>query len=149
MYEYLAIIVSHLLTLYENKYLFIVLFFVCKFKIMLTFTSSNTQTQTKWRYHYKNFPFFMALAPIHISLSTMVVKTKKGFELVSNSYIATFGGGVEKVLNKTEWKPIGLRKEADGSVIGLHQDTCCLYFKDWSKNPTLGSFDKNYPLPLA
>jgi len=90
----------------------------------------------------------MAQCPIRISLSTSVVSVKGNKEFVSSSFIATFSNGSQKVLNRKQWLPIGLRKEADKSEVPLFKETCSLFWKDWSIVPVFGSWENNFPEPI-
>jgi len=89
----------------------------------------------------------MAISPVLIKLSTKVLSTKGNNEIVSSTFIAVFANGAEKWLNLTKKQPIGLRKESDTNTI-LLKENCALYWKDWSKNPTVGTWDKNYPISI-
>ncbi len=66
-------------------------------------------------------------------------------EFISISFIAKFSNGMEKFLNEKKWQQSGLLKSIDLIDQHLNLNECCLYFKDWSKNPTFGTIDKNYP----
>lgn len=90
------------------------------------------------------------LVPISISLTQIALKVKGNKTLISSSYIAYFGHGREKVLNKKNWVLSSLVKKTDvgfGKPITtrLYNNTCCLYYRDWSKVPTFGLWDKHYP----
>jgi len=90
----------------------------------------------------------MAQCPTRISLSVSVLSIKGNKEHVSYSFIATFNGGLQKVLNRKQWMPLGLRKESDKSEIPLSKEVCSLYYKDWSNNPILGTWENNFPVPI-
>jgi hypothetical protein len=84
--------------------------------------------------------FFMVSFPVLITRSVLVLDSKKSKQLVSVTFIAKFSDGSEKFLNDKGWEPIGLLKT---SFLGEHvlpKNECCLYYKDWSKNPTYGTF---------
>ena len=90
------------------------------------------------------------LAPVNITLSQMVLKTKNDTSLVSTSYIAQFEDGSQKSLNMKEWVKTNLNpnyKTVSNEPIEtvLDKSTCTLYWRDWSNNPILGDFNKNYP----
>lgn len=87
----------------------------------------------------------MATSPILITRSVKVFETKKTKQLVSTTFIARFSDGTEKFLNEKKWQTLGLLKSTDLVDQLLSMDECCLYFKDWSKNPTFGKMDGNYP----
>jgi hypothetical protein len=90
----------------------------------------------------------MGLSPVLVNRSVMVLQTKKGKELVSTTFIAKFSDGTEKFLNSKKWEPIGLLKTSFLGEQSLSKDECCLYFKDWSNNPTFGTMQDNYPALL-
>ncbi len=87
----------------------------------------------------------MAASPILITRSVKVFETKKSKQLVSTTFIAKFSDGAEKFLNEKKWQELGLLKPSDLVDQPLSVDECCLYFKDWSKNPTFGTTKKSYP----
>lgn len=88
------------------------------------------------------------LTPVIVTLSTKVLATKGNNETVSCTFIAKFANGSEKWLNRTVTQAIGLRKEADNSETLLHKETCALYWKDWSANPSIGTWSEHYPAGL-
>lgn len=90
----------------------------------------------------------MALSPALITRSVMVLETKKNKELVSCSFIARFNNGTEKVLNSKNWQSIGLLRASDIGEVALSINECSLYFKDWYKNPVLGTMKNNMPPTL-
>ena len=89
------------------------------------------------------------LAPINLTRSCLVINTKGKKSLLSTTFIAYFGNGVEKFLNKKEWIFTSLLKSSQ--VIGfvenevLNHSNCCLYFRDWTNVPSFSSFEKDYP----
>ena len=90
----------------------------------------------------------MALKPIIIRRSTLVKKTTTTHELVSTVFHASFANAPDKAIRLEQWQPLGLRKEKTVQEVGeevLLMSDCALYFRDWSDNPTLGDFNKNYP----
>jgi len=87
----------------------------------------------------------MATSPVLITRSVKVLDSKKSKQLVSTTFIAKFSDGTEKFLNEKKWQVLGLLKSTDLVDQPLSIDECCLYFKDWSKNPTFGTMNKNYP----
>jgi len=87
----------------------------------------------------------MAVSPILITRSVKFFETKKTKQLVSTTFIARFSDGTEKFLNEKKWQTLGLLKSTDLVDQLLSMDECCLYFKDWSKNPTFGTMKENYP----
>ncbi len=87
----------------------------------------------------------MAHSPILITRSVKVFETKKSKQLVSTTFIAKFDDGTEKFLNEKKWQELGLLKSSDLIDQPLSMNECCLYFKDWSKNPTFGTMKGNYP----
>lgn len=88
------------------------------------------------------------VAPVLITRTTKAFEVKGSKELVSTTFIARFEDGTEKFLNSKKWVPIGLRKEEDGEYTPLFKDNCVLYWKDWSKNPTFGTMEENFPPSL-
>ena len=90
------------------------------------------------------------LAPISIHRSCLILKVKGNKTFLSTTFIANFGGGVEKFLNKKEWVLTSLLKpceqsETEAVSVYLGIKECCLYYRDWSKVPTFGLWDKDYP----
>ena len=90
------------------------------------------------------------LVPTSISLSRLALKVKGNKTFISSTYIAYFGEGREKMLNKKEWVLSSLLKPCEisfGEPVNtfLHNDTCSLYYKDWSNVPMFGLWDKDYP----
>lgn len=90
------------------------------------------------------------LTPISITMSRLALETKKNKTLVSTTYIAYFGHGVEKFLNKKEWIVTDLLKLSEigfdePTYTRLFSNTCSLYYRDWSNVPTFGLWDKDYP----
>ena len=96
----------------------------------------------------KNFTFFMALAPISITRSVLVLNEKNSKVFVSTTFIAKFEDKSEKFLNKKQWINKSLFNKSDEGNTPLFMDNCTLFFKDWSKNPMFGDFDKDYPCSL-
>lgn len=94
----------------------------------------------------------MALKPIIIRRSTLVKKTNDTHELVSTVFHAEFANQKGKSLHFEQWQPLGLRKERTLQEVGeevMLMSECCLYYKDWSDNPTLGGLKINYPKTIA
>ncbi len=94
----------------------------------------------------------MALKPIIIRRSTLVKKTTATHELVSTVFHAEFANHTGKAIHLENWQPLGLRKEKTIQEVGeeiLLMSECCLYYKDWSDNPTLGKFQENYPATIS
>lgn len=87
----------------------------------------------------------MAISPVLITRSIKVLDTKKSKQLVSTTFIAKFSDGTEKFLNDKKWQVLGLLKSSDLVDQPMSIDECCLYFKDWSKNPMFGTMQENYP----
>ncbi len=87
----------------------------------------------------------MATSPISIIRSVKVLESKETMQLVSTTFIAKFSSGNEKFLNEKNWMPLGLLKSSDLIDQHLSPNECCLYFKDWSENPVLGTMKDNYP----
>lgn len=90
------------------------------------------------------------LVPVSISLSRLALKVKGNKTFVSTTYIAYFGEGREKTLNKKEWILSSLLKTSEVGFkepinTWLFSDTCCLYYRDWSNVPMFGLWDKDYP----
>jgi len=89
------------------------------------------------------------LVPVSIVRSGLILKVKGNKSLVSTTFIANFGAGIEKMLNKKAWVLTSLLKgeEAEKEPINvfMSKDECCLYYRDWSKVPTFGLWDKDYP----
>lgn len=83
--------------------------------------------------------------PILITRTIKVFETKKNKQLVSTTFIAKFEDKTEKFLNQKKWEQIGLLKNTDIEYQILDKNECSLYFKDWSKNPTFGTMQSNYP----
>ncbi len=92
-----------------------------------------------------NSILIMATSPKLITRSVKVFETKKSKQLVSTTFIARLEDGTEKFLNEKKWQELGLLKSSDLIDHPLSMDECCLYFKDWSKNPTFGTMKENYP----
>lgn len=90
-------------------------------------------------------PFLVMLVPVLVSRSVQVESFKGSKELVSTSFIARFQDGTEKVINRKTWQQAGLLRQSDIGDVVLTHDECTLYYKDWSKNPVFGKWDKNYP----
>ena len=90
----------------------------------------------------------MALSPVLITLSTKVLSIKGNTEIVSSTFIAKFLDGSEKWLNRTDKMPVGLRKEDDCGEVTLSKENCTLYWRDWSKNPSIGKWATDYPVSL-
>lgn len=89
--------------------------------------------------------------PILITRSIMVLKERASTEKVSISFIARFSDGSEGILNITEWKVKGLRKESEtgpDNATVLNLNTCPLYMRDWA-NVISGpnNFKTCYPSP--
>jgi hypothetical protein len=81
------------------------------------------------------------MRPNLITLSVLVENC-----IESVSFIAEFGDGVVKMLNRK--RPYNnMLFSNDGEV--LSPDTCALYHRDWSDVPALGDWDKHYPYKLA
>ena len=87
----------------------------------------------------------MALFPVVITRSIMVLETKKTQEKVSCSFIARFADGSEKVINAKTWQPIGLLRKSDIGEMVMDNQACSLYYRDWTNNPTRGTMVANYP----
>jgi hypothetical protein len=85
------------------------------------------------------------LVPVFISLSSVFEGTKGNKTLVSDSFIATFSDGTQKILNRKKWCLTSLLRDCDLGDMVLSKNTCALYWIDWSKNPIFGSWDKHYP----
>ena len=90
------------------------------------------------------------LIPVSITRSSLILKAKGSKSFVSTTFIAYFGEGREKLLNRKEWVLTSLLKDGEQSRIEpviehLSKDTCTLYYKDWSNNPILGDFKSDYP----
>jgi hypothetical protein len=87
----------------------------------------------------------MATSPVLITRSVKIFESKKNKQLVSTTFIAKFSDGTEKFLNEKKWQSIGLLKSTDLVDQPMDFNECCLYFKDWSRNPTFGTMEENYP----
>ena len=85
------------------------------------------------------------LFPVQVLRSEMILASKGQKVKLSVSFIASFGKGISKVLNLTEWVDSRLVKESDLIDVVLSKDICRLYYLDWSNNPMFGTWDKNYP----
>lgn len=88
----------------------------------------------------------MALVPSFVCVENMVLETKKDMSLVSTTFTARFYDGREKMLNLKKWTLTSLLKSSD--FVGktyLSKNENTLFFKDWSKNPIFGCFNKDYP----
>jgi hypothetical protein len=90
------------------------------------------------------------LLPISISRSSLILQVKGSKTFVSTTFIAYFGNGIEKFLNKKEWVLTSLLKDGEQGLLEpvntyLSNDECCLYYKDWSNVPFFGLWDKHYP----
>lgn len=73
---------------------------------------------------------------------------KNGRTMQSLVFEATFGDGTKKVIRDVSRMKIDVTQwELDnvGNWVVMGKDECPLYFRDWSANPTLGCFKKNYP----
>lgn len=90
-------------------------------------------------------PYLVMLAPVFITRSIQVEATKGSKELVSMTFIARFQDGSEKMLNKKTWQSVGLLRQSDYGDVGMSQNECAMYYRDWSKNPIFGKWDKHYP----
>ena len=93
----------------------------------------------------------MALKPIIIRRSTLVKATTATHELVSTIFHAEFVNHPEKAIRFEQWQPLGLRKERTVQEVGeevMPLSECCLYYKDWSDNPTVGGLKINYPAKI-
>lgn len=90
-------------------------------------------------------PFLVMLAPVFITRSIQVEATKSSKELVSITFIARFQDGTEKMLNKKAWQSVGLLRQCDIGDVVMHPGECNLFYRDWSKNPIFGKWDKHYP----
>ena len=92
------------------------------------------------------------LKPIIIRRSTLIKKTTDTHELVSTVFHAEFTNHTGKAIHLERWQPLGLRKEKTVQEVGeevMLMSECTLYYKDWSANPTLGSFNENYPAKIS
>jgi hypothetical protein len=91
----------------------------------------------------------MALIPSFIFIESFIIKSNNKKELVSTTFTARFADGTEKLLNLKKWCQKGLTRDCDlnGKTL-LSKDNCALYYRDWSKNPLLGTWGKNYPSSL-
>ena len=90
------------------------------------------------------------LAPISIHRSCLILDTKGKKTLISTTFIAYFGEGREKFLNKKEWVLTSLLKNGEQGALEpisvyLSNKECCLYYRDWSNVPQFGQWDKDYP----
>lgn len=96
-----------------------------------------------------NLNFSLMLAPTSITRSDLVLKVKGEKSLVSTTFIANFGNGREKFLNKKGWVLTSLLRcgeSIDNPVSTyLGKNECCLYYRDWSNVPMFGLWDKDYP----
>lgn len=90
----------------------------------------------------------MALLPVSILRSTLVLKENKTKIYVSTTFIAKFQNASHKFLNKKDWISKDLFKKSDEGNVLLSFDNCTLFYKDWSYNPTFSDFYKNYPKSL-
>ena len=91
---------------------------------------------------------FWLMFPSLVSRSVLHLKASGEKTLVSVAFIATFEGGVIKSLcHKPKWYRtcdligFGLPKGEEF----LPKDYTPLYYRDWTNNPTRGSFTNNYP----
>lgn len=93
------------------------------------------------------------LVPVSISREGLILKVKGNKTLTSNTFIAYFGQGREKLLNQKEWVLTSLLKTGEFAEYGvgtpivthLYKENCALYWRDWSSMPTLGVWGKDYP----
>ena len=91
----------------------------------------------------------MALIPSFIFIESLIVKSNDKKDFVSTTFTARFEDGSEKLLNLKKWALKGLTRtcDLDGKTL-LSKNNCALYHRDWSKNPLLGTWEKNYPSSL-
>lgn len=90
------------------------------------------------------------LVPVSISREGLILKIKGNKTLISNTFIAYFGQGREKLLNQKEWVLTSLLKTGEYGVgtpiiTHLYKENCVFYWRDWSSMPTLGVWGKDYP----
>ena len=90
----------------------------------------------------------MALLPISILRSTLIVKETKNKLFVSTTFIAKFEDLSNKFLNKKGWVDKNLFNKSDEGDKQLLKSDCTLYYRDWLNNPTFSDFYKNYPKTL-
>jgi len=93
--------------------------------------------------------FFMALVPSFVCVENLVLETKKDKSLVSTTFTATFYDGSQKMLNLKKWTLNSLLKSSDfDGKYYFSKNENTLFFRDWSRNPVFGCFNKNYPSAL-
>lgn len=93
------------------------------------------------------------LVPVSISRSGLILEVKGDKTLISNTFIAYFGQGREKMLNKKEWVPTSILKTGEFAEFGVktpiitlcYKENCALYWRDWSDMPLFGVWGKDYP----
>ena len=91
----------------------------------------------------------MALSPSSINRSVMVLDSRGNKILQSTTFIASFSGSVVKYLNSKSWVDKRLFTDSDLVEVRLSVNECTLYHRDWSNNPTFGTFKENYPPCLS
>lgn len=77
---------------------------------------------------------------------------KNGRTFQSLVFEATFADGTKKVIRDlsrmkievTQWE-----RDNVGNWVVMGKDECPLYYRDWSGNPTLGRFKKDYPRKIS
>ena len=90
----------------------------------------------------------MALCPSVITVQSLVENTKGSKSFVSTVYFAKFTDGSVKTLCRKYWMQTNLLKPSDFEEISLDQYECRLYYCDWSKNPSCGTWEANCPPSL-
>ena len=93
------------------------------------------------------------MVPNFSSVTQLLIETKGKKSLVSTTFVASFGNGIEKMLNCKEWTLISLQKDdvlsGDATWMPLFAAESPLYHLDWSDVPSFGNFKKHYPKQIV
>lgn len=93
------------------------------------------------------------LFPKFISVTQLLIETKGKKSLISTTFVASFGNGIEKMLNCKEWSLTSLQKDdvlsGEATCMPLFVGETPLYHLDWTNVPCFGNFKKHYPKKIV